>query len=104
MLLQDYAQVIRSKNSGPFELTIDIIFKSLEDYLFFKEKQLLDTDKVATLYQMKKEDIINFEYFEAARGIKITIPRPWSQGSIGESDMHGSQQYANLLTVEVPVN
>ncbi|MEG0550286.1 MAG: DUF4387 domain-containing protein [Vagococcus sp.] len=104
MLLQDYAQVIRSKNSGPFELTIDIIFKSLEDYLFFKEKQLLDIDKVATLYQMKKEDIINFEYFEAARGIKITIPRPWSQGSIGESDMHGSQQYANLLTVEVPVN
>lgn len=104
MLLQDYAQVIRSKNSGPFELTIDIIFKSLEDYLFFKEKQLLDIDKVATLYQMKKEDIINFEYFEAARGIKITISRPWSQGSIGESDMHGSQQYANLLTVEVPVN
>ncbi|MDT2815952.1 DUF4387 domain-containing protein [Vagococcus carniphilus] len=102
MLLQEYAQVIRSKNSGPFELTIDIIFKSLEDYQFFKEKELLTIEKVAELYQMKQEEIINFEYFEAARGIKITIPRPWNQGSIGESDMHGSQQYANLLSVEVP--
>ncbi len=103
MLLQEYAQVIRSKNSGPFELTIDIIFKSLEDYRHFEKSGILTLEKVAELYQMKQEEIINFEYFEAARGIKITIPRPWSQGSIGESDMHGSQQYANLLSVEVPI-
>jgi hypothetical protein len=30
--LMDVAQVIRSKNSGPYELTFDIIFKSEELY------------------------------------------------------------------------
>ena len=31
------ADVIRSKNSGPYELTFDVIFKTFDDYNFFKE-------------------------------------------------------------------
>ena len=30
--IRELAQVIRSKNSGPFELTLDIIFKDFETY------------------------------------------------------------------------
>ena len=30
--LADITNIIRSKNSGPYELTIDIMFKSLEDF------------------------------------------------------------------------
>lgn len=100
--LKEIAQVIRSKNSGPFEITFDIIFKSLADYQQFLESGALTPGIVAELYQVPEEDIITFEGFEAARGIKITLPRPWQQGSIGESDMHGSQQYALLLDIQVP--
>ncbi|GBG95685.1 acyl-CoA synthetase [Ligilactobacillus salitolerans] len=102
MKLQDYAQIIRSKNSGPFELTFDILFDSLEKYEHFVASQVLTKETFAKLYQINVKDIITFEQFKPARGIKITIPRPWPQGSVGESDMHGSQQYANLLTIEVP--
>ncbi|AYW47491.1 DUF4387 domain-containing protein [Tetragenococcus osmophilus] len=100
--LRDYARVIRSKNSGPFELTFDILFDNLEDYEHFVASKVLTKESFAKLYQIKVSDIITFEYVKPARGIKITIPRPWSQGSVGESDMHGSQQYANLLTLEIP--
>lgn len=102
MKLQNYARIIRSKNSGPFELTFDILFDSLEDYEYFVASRVLTKEIFARLYQLTPEDIITFEEFKPARGIKITIPRPWAQGSVGESDMHGSQQYANLLTIEVP--
>ncbi|MBO1306738.1 DUF4387 domain-containing protein [Enterococcus sp. 669A] len=102
MKLQELAQVIRSKNSGPFEITFDILFKTQEDYQFFIDSNVLTKEVFADLYQIDPEDIITFESFEAARGFKITIPRPWPQGSVGESDMHGSQQYANLLTLELP--
>lgn len=102
MKLQEYARIIRSKNSGPFELTFDILFDTLEDYEHFVDSKVLTREIFAELYQIDPEDIITFEQFKPARGIKITIPRPWPQGSVGESDMHGSQQYANLLTIEVP--
>jgi len=39
--LQDYARVIRSKNSGPFELTFDILFANLEDYEHFVSNKVL---------------------------------------------------------------
>ncbi|GBD61343.1 putative uncharacterized protein [Tetragenococcus halophilus subsp. halophilus] len=100
--LQDYARVIRSKNSGPFELTFDILFANLEDYEYFVSSKVLTKESFAKLYQIDVNDIIAFEQIKAARGIKITTPRPWPQGSVGESDMHGSQQYANLLALEIP--
>ena len=34
--LRDIAKVVRSKNAGPFEITLDIIFKSKEDFDAFK--------------------------------------------------------------------
>ena len=30
--LRDIAKVVRSKNAGPFEITLDIIFKNREDF------------------------------------------------------------------------
>jgi len=44
------AQVIRSKNSGPYELTLDIIFKERRYYELFKKKKLVTAGKIASLY------------------------------------------------------
>ena len=32
MQLQDFAQVVRSKNAGPRRITLDVIFRSDADY------------------------------------------------------------------------
>ena len=57
--LVDICSIIRSKNSGPYELTLDIIFKSKEDFEMVCEKKIINTEIICNLYKIKKEDIIN---------------------------------------------
>jgi hypothetical protein len=38
-----------------------------------------------------------------ANAIKITLRRPRTQGSFGESDIYGCQQHVPLLGIAVPV-
>lgn len=96
MKLSDYATVIRSKNSGPFEITFDILFKDKESYQLFKDKQLINKESMAKLYQIKQEDIHHLVYFDYALGIKITMARKYSSGSFRDRDVYGAQQGALL--------
>lgn len=99
--LKDIAKIIRSKNAGPFEITLDIIFKNAEDYKVIKAKEVLSKELIAELYNLPVEDIIAFVYFDAANAVKATIPRPRAQGSIGETDMHAAQHHAPLMDIMV---
>ena len=96
------AKVIRSKNSGPFELTLDIMLDDLESFERVKTANLLTNDVIKRLYCVKDEDIITNMYFEPALAWKCTLKRPWAQGSFGERDTLGTQQHAPLLTLKVP--
>ncbi|MGB9840350.1 DUF4387 domain-containing protein [Thermovenabulum sp.] len=100
--LKDIAKVLRSKNSGPFEMTLDIIFKSKEDYEKIKKLGVINEDLISKIYGIDKEKIITFVYFDAANAIKITIPRLRPQGTVGETDMHAAQQHVPLMFVEIP--
>jgi hypothetical protein len=41
-------------------------------------------------------------HVDAARAIKITIPRPATQGAIADTDSHGGQQFVPLMSIEIP--
>ena len=99
--LKDVAKIIRSKNAGPFEVTLDVIFKNSEDYKMIKAKEILSKEFIAELYKLPVEDIIALVYFDAANAVKATIPRPRAQGSIGETDMHAAQHHAPLMDIMV---
>lgn len=98
--LVDITNIIRSKNSGPYELTIDIMFKSIEDFENVCNKKIINEDLICKLYKINKEDIINIIEFNPANAIKITIKRPIASGDLGESDVYGAQQHAPLLSLE----
>lgn len=100
--MMDVAKVVRSKNSGPFELTFDIMFDDLATYQRVKKANVLTNDVIGHLYGVKEEDILTNMYFDPAMAWKCTIKRPWEQGSIGERDTLGTQQHAPLLYVKVP--
>lgn len=95
--LVDMASVIRSKNSGPYELTFDIIFKTFDEYNFFKEHQPINSAVIAKLYGIKEEDVIQVIYFDPAKAVKATIKRPIPSGALGETDVYGAQQHAPLM-------
>ncbi len=95
--LFDFAEVIRSKNSGPYELTFDIIFKDFEMYERVKAAKVFNEESFANLYRINKEDIICIINFDPAKAIKITIKRPICSGDLGETDVYGAQQHTPLL-------
>jgi hypothetical protein len=97
--LVDVASVIRSKNAGPYELTLDIIFKDRHWYDRALAEDLINPRLIARLYNVPVEDVLGIVAFEPANAIKATIRRPMVSGAIGETDVYGAQQHAPLLTL-----
>jgi Domain of unknown function (DUF4387) len=101
--LIDIASVIRSKNAGPYELTLDIIFSDRRWYDKVVEAKGINPALICRLYQVPEKDILEFVEFEPAAAIKITIRRPRVAGDLGETDVYGAQQHAPLLGVVLDI-
>ncbi|MDL2319176.1 DUF4387 domain-containing protein [Eubacteriales bacterium OttesenSCG-928-A19] len=97
--LTDIAGIIRSKNAGPYELTLDIMFNTREWYERVRDAGAINEALVCELYQITPDRIINIINFEPANAIKITIARPICSGDLGETDVYGAQQHAPLLGI-----
>ena len=100
--LREIAKVVRSKNAGPFEITLDIIFKNRADFDAVKESGVITRELISELYNVPTQSIITFGFFDLVNAVKITLPRPRAQGGIGETDMHAAQQHAPLQEIRVP--
>ena len=97
--LADVADVIRSKNAGPYELTLDIIFT---ERFWFEEAlrcELISSPKIARLYGIAESDVLSIVSFPPALAIKATLRRPLASGAVGDTDVYGAQQHAPLLTL-----
>jgi nicotinamidase-related amidase len=100
--LADLASVIRSKNAGPFEVTLDLIFPDRATYERVKSTGYFTRERMAALYRVPLEAVYDLVFFDPALALKVTLARQRPQGSIGESDTYGAQQHAPLLGVELP--
>lgn len=100
--LADVASVLRSKNSGPFELTFDVMFPNLEVYTKVKNAGLLNRETISKLYSVPDEHVIASLFFDQAMAYKATIARPAVSGGFGETDTHGSQQHIPLMYLTLP--
>jgi hypothetical protein len=100
--LRDLAQVIRSKNSGPFEITFDVIFDEEDVYERVKHCGALTPERICRLYSVPPGDLLTFMFFDPARAFKFSLKRGWAQGSVGERDTFGAQQHAPLLDIAIP--
>jgi hypothetical protein len=99
--LAQCASLIRSKNAGPFALTFDVMFSSAPAYERVKRSGALTAERFAGIYGVPVNDVDAFEC-DQALAFKFSIPRPRVQGDFGDGDLHGGQQYAPLLDIEVP--
>ncbi len=100
--LVELAQVIRTKNAGPYELTLDIIFKDRDGYERVKRSNSLNAALIARLYGVPEQDILEVVYFDPACAFKATMKRPLPCGDLGERDIYGAQQHAPLLDLWLP--
>ncbi|WP_282174294.1 DUF4387 domain-containing protein [Cytobacillus firmus] len=97
--LYELAKVLRSKNAGPFELTFDILFDFKEVYERVKNSGKINEQTICELYNLSKDQIDHLVFYDQALGIKITILRDISSGTIGDRDVYGAQQHAPLMNI-----
>lgn len=102
MNITEMAKVIRSKNSGPFKLTFDIIFKDRALYNRAKDSNAITTGLVSNLYNISEEKVVALAWYDQGKALKITIRRPIPSGSPGDTDVYGCQQHAPLLGIDIP--
>lgn len=94
----DIAHKVRSKNAGPFWLTVDVFCGTPE--AFARISQGLDSADVAAALQvdpgvLKRFDLANLNV------VKFSAPRPAIQGTRADRDMHGAS-FA-VLIAELPL-
>lgn len=103
VFLHELAKTIRSKNAGTDRITFDIIFERKKDYEHVRDSGTITKESIAQLYSIDENRITDFVLYNPANAIKFTISRNQPSGSPGDSDIFGSQQYAPLLNIEVPI-
>ena len=100
--LKDIAVVCKSKNAGPYELTIDAVFADKETFDKVRASGVICPELFARLYNVPVEDIL-FTVYEPGLAFKATLPRLVSAGDLGDTDVYGAQQHGPLIDVEIPI-
>lgn len=96
----EIARVVRSKNSGPYELVLDIMLKNQALFDALRQSGQFTPDLVANAYGLPASDVRRIIWFEPANAVKVVLPRKIISGSPGDSDVYGAQQHAPLLELE----
>ncbi|MDV2968763.1 DUF4387 domain-containing protein [Nitratireductor aquimarinus] len=99
--LSALAAIIRSKNAGPYRLTLDILFADQTSYEAVRDCGAVTPASVAVAYRISEDRISSFFQIDMARAFKVTLHRPIAQGNAGEGDMYGCQQHVPLLSLPV---
>ena len=94
------AQLIRSKNAGPFWITFDIVFENDEDFERVISAKVLTKEWISGTYKIPQDTLI---FIEIPKGlaIKFSFLRPRIQDDHGGTDLYSGQQYAQLLDLQI---
>lgn len=100
MRLGDLARLVRSKNAGPFMLTIDIMFADAATFDRVVASGALTPERVAVTYGADSAAIKSFLLRDALT-IKVSFPRDVPSGSPGDSDVYGCQYMWRLAATDI---
>ncbi|CNI91171.1 DUF4387 domain-containing protein [Yersinia vastinensis] len=99
----ELAHVVRSKNAGPYELVLDILFKNKSIYSSIKDSEQFQKEIIAKIYNVEPKFVSRIIWFDPANAVKIVMPRHLVSGAVGDTDVYGAQQHAPLLKLEFDI-
>jgi hypothetical protein len=99
--IRELAKACKSKNAGPYELTVDIMFGDRETFERVRASGVITPALFARLYGVPASSVLLTEY-PPAFAYKATFERRIPSGELGDTDVYGAQQHAPLLDVEIP--
>lgn len=98
--LKDVCRYVRSKNAGPFWVTVDVFFDSAENYATYHDDPAIAADAIAAIYGVDAALVKRFAV-ASLNMVKISYPRTTPQGGVHERDMHSGQQFVPLLELQL---
>jgi hypothetical protein len=98
----ELAELVRSKNAGPFWLTLDVFFDNDAHYNAVANSAELSEARIAQEYGVDADHVAIYR-MPTIRAIKISFPRRTPQGSFHDRDMHSGQQHIRLAGITVDV-
>jgi hypothetical protein len=99
--LGEIAQVVRSKNAGPFWITLDVFFRSDADFAYVRDSKVLTAKKIGELYGVDPALVKRFE-LPGIKAMKFSMPRAVVAGSFEDRDLHAGQQHVPLALLPIP--
>ena len=96
----DVAELVRSKNAGPFWQTLDVFLPDDDTYRLVAESPAVNEATISALYGALVDSITIYR-LPTIRVVKVSFPRPTSQGGIRDRDMHAGQQHVPLAQVQL---
>ena len=100
MKIYDTALVCRSKNAGPFQVTVDLMFSAPENYRKVLQSPKFTPEVIGKLYNVAP-DCVAIKTFESILTIKVVLPRRHGSGSPLDTDVYGSQQHFPLGNLDI---
>ena len=101
--LRDVCRYVRSKNAGPFWVTVDLFFDSSGSYAEYHDDPAISAATIAAIYGVDAAHVKRFEV-KSLNMVKISYPRATPQGGVHERDMHSGQQFVPLLELQLRRN
>ncbi|WP_281857250.1 DUF4387 family protein [Litoreibacter halocynthiae] len=96
--LGDIAVKVRSKNAGPFWLTVDIFCGSQS--VFAQVCTSITSARIADVFGAEIAVVDRYE-MDSLNVLKFSLPRPAVQGTRQDRDMHGASFAALVAELEV---
>ena len=97
----DLAVEVRSKNAGPFWVTMELFMRDAAGYATVADPGFLDEPVIARLYDVPADTIQIFRLPEL-NVVKISFPRPVGQGTLRDRDTHAGQHHVPLALLPLP--
>ena len=98
--LEDVCHQIRSKNAGPFWISVDLFFRDREAFDRYAGAKELQPQHLAPLFGVRPDQVGCYPVPDLAV-LKISYPRRDPQGGMIERDLHGGQQYVRIVDLEL---
>jgi hypothetical protein len=95
-------RMVRSKNAGPFFITVDIFFRTRSAYEYVRNANLITKATVAAAYGIDEERVKGVYCWDPTFAIKVTMHRAITAGGIGDDDCYGAAQHVPLMQMELP--
>lgn len=97
MGIVERTKVLRSKNAGPFVITLDVIFGTQSDFEIVR--RAISPALLATAYAVSEEDVVGIDFVPQLKAMKASFRRRLPSGHPGDSDCYGMNQEQPLATL-----